>query len=59
MPATSQLMNETLMEVEHTPPVHKRVLDIMPGVAGGVARIMVRHKLGACNGWCKVHCWQQ
>jgi solute carrier family 25 carnitine/acylcarnitine transporter 20/29 len=34
-------MNETLMEVEHTPPVHKRILDIMPGVSGGVARIMV------------------
>ncbi|WIA34411.1 hypothetical protein OEZ86_012746 [Tetradesmus obliquus] len=29
------------MEVEHTPPVHKRVLDILPGVSGGVARIMV------------------
>eukprot|EP00878_Enallax_costatus_P001008 GHUV01001141.1.p1 GENE.GHUV01001141.1~~GHUV01001141.1.p1 ORF type:complete len:354 (+),score=152.70 GHUV01001141.1:232-1293(+) len=41
MPATSQLMNETLMDVEHTPPVHKRVLDILPGVSGGVARIMV------------------
>lgn len=41
MPATPQLMNETLMEVEHTPPVHKRVLDILPGVSGGVARIMV------------------
>lgn len=41
MPATPQLMNDTLMEVEHTPPVHKRVLDILPGVSGGVARIMV------------------
>lgn len=28
-------------QVEHTPPVHKRVLDILPGVSGGVARIMV------------------
>jgi solute carrier family 25 carnitine/acylcarnitine transporter 20/29 len=35
------MYNETLMEVEHTPPVHKRILDIMPGVSGGVARIMV------------------
>lgn len=41
MPATSQLMNETLMDVEHTPPVHKRILDVLPGVSGGVARIMV------------------
>jgi hypothetical protein len=41
MPATSQLMNETLMEVEHTPPVHKRILDLLPGVSGGVARVMV------------------
>jgi solute carrier family 25 carnitine/acylcarnitine transporter 20/29 len=41
MPATGQMMNESLMEVEHTPPVHKRILDIMPGVSGGVARIMV------------------
>ncbi|WIA09154.1 hypothetical protein OEZ86_011739 [Tetradesmus obliquus] len=41
MPATAQVMNDTLMEVEHTPPVHKRVLDILPGVSGGVARIMV------------------
>ncbi len=39
--AAGQLENQTLMEVEHTPPVHKRVLDIMPGVSGGVARIMV------------------
>jgi hypothetical protein len=29
------------MQVEHTPAVHKRVLDILPGVSGGVARIMV------------------
>jgi solute carrier family 25 carnitine/acylcarnitine transporter 20/29 len=41
MPATGQMMNESLMEVEHTPPVHKRILDILPGVSGGVARIMV------------------
>jgi hypothetical protein len=41
MPATANLMNDTLMEVEHTPAVHKRVLDVMPGVSGGVARIMV------------------
>ena len=41
MPATGQLMNDSLMEVEHTPPVHKRILDILPGVSGGVARIMV------------------
>ncbi|KAF6266555.1 low-CO2-inducible chloroplast envelope protein [Scenedesmus sp. NREL 46B-D3] len=41
MPATAQVMNDTLMEVEHTPQVHKRVLDILPGVSGGVARIMV------------------
>jgi len=32
MPATAPLMNDTLMEVEHTPAVHKRVLDILPGV---------------------------
>jgi len=41
MSGTGQVMNSTLMEVEHTPPVHKRVLDILPGVSGGVARIMV------------------
>eukprot|EP00882_Tetradesmus_deserticola_P010153 GHRQ01010728.1.p1 GENE.GHRQ01010728.1~~GHRQ01010728.1.p1 ORF type:complete len:103 (-),score=30.55 GHRQ01010728.1:1317-1625(-) len=29
------------LQVEHTPQVHKRVLDILPGVSGGVARIMV------------------
>lgn len=39
--ATAQVMNDSLMEIEHTPPVHKRVLDILPGVSGGVARIMV------------------
>jgi hypothetical protein len=27
--------------VEHTPPVHKRILDVLPGVSGGVARVMV------------------
>jgi hypothetical protein len=31
MPALGQLENATLMELEHTPPVHKRVLDILPG----------------------------
>ncbi|KAF8059734.1 SPAC4G9.20c [Scenedesmus sp. PABB004] len=41
MPALGQMQNETLMEVEHTPPVHKKILDILPGVSGGVARIMV------------------
>ncbi|KAF6257695.1 mitochondrial carrier domain-containing protein [Scenedesmus sp. NREL 46B-D3] len=41
MPSLGQLENATLMEVEHTPPVHKRMLDILPGVSGGVARIMV------------------
>jgi hypothetical protein len=30
-----------LQEVEHTPPVHKRILDLLPGVSGGVARVMV------------------
>jgi len=35
------VLNDTLMEVEHTPPVHKRILDVLPGVSGGVARIMV------------------
>eukprot|EP00878_Enallax_costatus_P017528 GHUV01018413.1.p1 GENE.GHUV01018413.1~~GHUV01018413.1.p1 ORF type:complete len:147 (-),score=31.33 GHUV01018413.1:2-442(-) len=39
--ATAQVMNDSLMEIEHTPPVHKRILDILPGVSGGVARIMV------------------
>lgn len=34
-------MNNSLMDIEHTPPVHKRILDILPGVSGGVARIMV------------------
>jgi solute carrier family 25 carnitine/acylcarnitine transporter 20/29 len=38
---SSVMMNDTLMQVEHTPPVHKRILDILPGVSGGVARIMV------------------
>jgi solute carrier family 25 carnitine/acylcarnitine transporter 20/29 len=41
MSAGGQVLNKSLMEVEHTPPVHKRVLDILPGVSGGVARIMV------------------
>ncbi|PNH09961.1 putative mitochondrial carrier C4G9.20c [Tetrabaena socialis] len=34
-------MNDTLSQVEHTPPVHKRILDIMPGISGGVARVMI------------------
>ncbi len=37
----SQTINDTLNEVEHTPPVHKRILDFMPGISGGVARVMV------------------
>uniref|UniRef100_A0A7S0R4T1 Mitochondrial carrier protein n=1 Tax=Chlamydomonas leiostraca TaxID=1034604 RepID=A0A7S0R4T1_9CHLO len=37
----ARTINETLMEVEHTPKVHKKVLDIAPGVAGGVARVVV------------------
>ncbi|EFJ47772.1 hypothetical protein VOLCADRAFT_61165 [Volvox carteri f. nagariensis] len=34
-------MNDTLNQVEHTPPVHKRILDILPGISGGVARVMI------------------
>lgn len=34
-------MNQTLMEVEHTPKLHKRALDILPGVSGGIARVLV------------------
>ncbi|WIA14231.1 hypothetical protein OEZ85_002769 [Tetradesmus obliquus] len=41
MPALGQLENATLMEVERTPPAHRKMLDILPGVSGGVARIMV------------------
>ncbi len=37
----AQTINQTLMEVEHTPAVHKKILDILPGVSGGVARVMV------------------
>lgn len=39
-----QFINMTLsafVQVEHTPPVHKRILDVLPGVSGGVARVMV------------------
>lgn len=32
---------DTLNQVEHTPPIHKKVLDILPGISGGVARVMV------------------
>lgn len=37
----SVTLNDTLNQVEHTPTVHKRILDILPGVSGGVARVMV------------------
>ncbi|GIL85892.1 hypothetical protein Vretimale_8964 [Volvox reticuliferus] len=37
----SMTMNDTLNQVEHTPPIHKRILDILPGVSGGVARVMI------------------
>lgn len=37
----SVTLNDTLNQVEHTPSVHKRILDILPGVSGGVARVMV------------------
>ncbi|GFR41679.1 hypothetical protein Agub_g2425, partial [Astrephomene gubernaculifera] len=37
----SMTINNTLNDVEHTPPIHKRVLDILPGVSGGVARVMI------------------
>lgn len=37
----ARTINETLNEVEHIPPVHKKVLDIMPGISGGVARVMI------------------
>jgi solute carrier family 25 carnitine/acylcarnitine transporter 20/29 len=55
------------VQVEHTPAAHKRVLDILPGVSGGVARIMVgqpfdtiktrlqvgsRHTAMQCNAQC-------
>ncbi|KAJ9509058.1 hypothetical protein QJQ45_011593 [Haematococcus lacustris] len=39
MPAAT--INQTLNEVEHVPAVHKRILDVLPGVSGGVARVMV------------------
>lgn len=39
MPAHT--INATLMEVEHTPPVHKKILDILPGVSGGMARVAI------------------
>lgn len=45
----ARTINETLMEVEHTPPVHKRVLDILPGISGGVARVMVGCSLAATS----------
>ena len=32
-------------QVEHTPTVHKRILDVLPGVSGGVARVMVSHAM--------------
>ncbi|GIL64612.1 hypothetical protein Vafri_18503 [Volvox africanus] len=37
----SMTMNDTLNQVEHTPPIHKRILDILPGVSGGVARVLI------------------
>ncbi|GLI71751.1 hypothetical protein VaNZ11_017070 [Volvox africanus] len=37
----SMTMNDTLNQVEHTPPIHTRILDILPGVSGGVARVMI------------------
>ncbi|KAL4431646.1 hypothetical protein ABPG77_001488 [Micractinium sp. CCAP 211/92] len=37
----ARTINDTLMQVEHTPPVHKKVLDVLPGVSGGVARVMI------------------
>ncbi|KAJ9505404.1 hypothetical protein QJQ45_011951 [Haematococcus lacustris] len=39
MPAAT--INQTLNEVEHVPAVHKRILDVLPGVSGGIARVMV------------------
>lgn len=36
-----RVINETLMEVEHTPPIHKKILDVLPGISGGVARVMI------------------
>lgn len=37
----ARTINETLNDVEHTPPVHKKILDILPGISGGVARVMI------------------
>lgn len=37
----SVTINDTLNEVDHVPKVHKKVLDILPGVSGGVARVLV------------------
>ncbi|PNW84152.1 hypothetical protein CHLRE_04g223300v5 [Chlamydomonas reinhardtii] len=41
MSSDAMTINESLMEVEHTPAVHKRILDILPGISGGVARVMI------------------
>ncbi|KAG2488586.1 hypothetical protein HYH03_012906 [Edaphochlamys debaryana] len=41
MSSDPAVFNDTLMEVEHTPSMHKRILDILPGVSGGVARVMI------------------
>ncbi|KXZ50486.1 hypothetical protein GPECTOR_16g661 [Gonium pectorale] len=40
---SSMTVNDTLNEVEHTPkdPPHKRVLELLPGISGGVARVMI------------------
>jgi hypothetical protein len=32
---------DTLNQVEHIKPNHRKVLDIIPGISGGVARVMV------------------
>ncbi|GLC42300.1 hypothetical protein PLESTB_000662000 [Pleodorina starrii] len=37
----SMTINDSLNQVEHTPPVHKRILDILPGISGGVARVVI------------------
>ncbi|KAG2488565.1 hypothetical protein HYH03_012884 [Edaphochlamys debaryana] len=41
MSSDPAVFNDTLMEVEHTPSIHKRLLDVLPGVSGGVARVMI------------------
>lgn len=44
MVATAALISEeadTLNAIEHIKPTHRRVLDIFPGVAGGMARVLV------------------